>query len=413
MSADIAIKIEGLSKMYKLYNSPTDRLKEALSPIRQKYHHDFHALRNVSFEVKKGESVGIIGKNGSGKSTLLKLIAGVISPSSGSIQVNGRISALLELGSGFNPELTGIDNVYFNGMLMGYSKDEMDARLDSILEFADIGEFVKQPIKTYSSGMFVRLAFAVAVNVAPDILVVDEALSVGDLRFQKKCKEKMNYFKDNGITIILVSHAMSDIRAMCSTGLLLQNGSLIHCGDASEAITKYFEIESKDDNDEIMHKSISNSYGGDIAGTGDVILKNIKCYQKGNSPEISKIEFGKPIIVELDYVSITRISKPIITINIGSAYYRIISNISSINHGYKFDELLGSGKVSIEIPCPQFTPGAYVLHLAVTSENVNVHYFMHNSAAGFIITAPQNRPYFYPATIAQPDAIFTIEAKNV
>lgn len=413
MSDDIAIKVENLTKLYKLYNSPTDRLKEALSPIRQKYHHDFHALHNVSFEVKRGESVGIIGKNGSGKSTLLKLITGILSPSSGSVQVNGRISALLELGAGFNPELTGIENIYFNGTLMGYSKEEMDARLDSILGFADIGEFVKQPIKTYSSGMFVRLAFAVAVNVAPDILVVDEALSVGDLRFQKKCKERMNDFKDSGITILLVSHAMSDIRAMCNTGLFLQQGSLLHWGDASEAINKYFEVESKDDSKEILHNNIAHNYGGDIAGTGDVILKNIKCYQRGNDLDINTIEFGKEIVVELDYESMTRINKPILTINVGSAYYRIISNISSLNHGYKFDELTGSGKVRIEITNPQFTPGAYVLHVALSSENINVHYFMHNSAASFVITAPQNRPYFYPATIVQPDATFTIEANNV
>jgi len=187
MSNDIAIKAENLTKTYRLYDSNLDRLKESLHPLRRKYHHEFNALHDFNFEVKKGETVGIIGKNGSGKSTLLKIITGVLTPTSGSVTVNGRISALLELGAGFNPELTGIENVYFNGTLMGYSKEEMHAKLDDILGFADIGEFVRQPVKSYSSGMFVRLAFAVAINIDPDILIVDEALAVGDIFFQQKC----------------------------------------------------------------------------------------------------------------------------------------------------------------------------------------------------------------------------------
>ena len=187
---DIAIKIKDLTKCYKIYNKPSDRLKESLDPFRKKYHRDFFALNNVCFNVKRGETVGIIGKNGSGKSTLLKLITGVLTPTDGNIIVNGKISALLELGAGFNPEFTGIENIYMNGTIMGFSKVEMDKKLQDIIDFADIGDFINQPVKMYSSGMFARLAFAVAINIEPDILIVDEALSVGDVFFQNKCFKK-------------------------------------------------------------------------------------------------------------------------------------------------------------------------------------------------------------------------------
>lgn len=241
MSDDITIKVENLSKIYKLYNSPLDRLKEALSPIRRKYHHDFHALHDVSFEVKKGETVGIIGKNGSGKSTLLKIITGVLTPTVGNVTVHGRISALLELGAGFNPELTGIENVYFNGTLMGYTKEEMDERLDNILGFADIGEFICQPVKTYSSGMFLRLAFAVAISIDPQILIVDEALSVGDALFRAKCLTVIDRFRQNGASILFVTHDTGSIKALCDRGVYLIKGSVAKIGKSSDIADLYMK----------------------------------------------------------------------------------------------------------------------------------------------------------------------------
>lgn len=195
MYYNIAIKVQNLTKVYKLYDKPIDRLKEALHPLKKKYHKDSYALNDVSFEIKKGETVGIIGKNGAGKSTLLKIITGVLTPTSGHVHVNGRIASLLELGAGFNPEYTGIENIYLQGTLMGYSHEEMKAKVDEILAFADIGDFVYQPVKMYSSGMFARLAFAVAINVDPDILIVDEVLSVGDIAFQSKCFNKFKEFQ--------------------------------------------------------------------------------------------------------------------------------------------------------------------------------------------------------------------------
>jgi lipopolysaccharide transport system ATP-binding protein len=240
MSDDIAISVNNLTKIYKLYDSPQDRLKEALHPLRRKFHHDFHALNDISFEIKKGESFGIIGKNGSGKSTLLKTITGVLTPTIGSVSVNGKISALLELGAGFNPDLTGMENIYFNGTLMGFTREEMDEMLDGILAFADIGEFVHQPVKTYSSGMFVRLAFAVAVIVKPDILVVDEALSVGDVFFQQKCFSKIREIIDSGTTCLFVSHDTKAIMNICSRVILLDNGVMDFFGAPEEAVSRYY-----------------------------------------------------------------------------------------------------------------------------------------------------------------------------
>ena len=195
MAEDIAISVNDVSKMYKLYDNPMDRLKESLGLSRKKKYKEHYALNHVSFQVHKGETVGIIGTNGSGKSTILKIITGVLSPTAGEIAVNGRISALLELGAGFNGEYSGLENVYLNGSMIGFSREEIDAKLQSILDFADIGDFIYQPVKTYSSGMFVRLAFAVAINIDPEILIVDEALSVGDVFFQAKCYRKFEEFK--------------------------------------------------------------------------------------------------------------------------------------------------------------------------------------------------------------------------
>ncbi len=219
---DIAISVEHLNKIYKLYRKPSDRLRETLGmKVDAKEH---YALRDVSFTVNKGETVGIIGTNGSGKSTILKIITGVLNPSSGQVDVNGRISALLELGAGFNMEYTGLENVYLNGTMIGFSKEEIDAKLDDILSFADIGEFIHQPVKTYSSGMFVRLAFAVAINIEPEILIVDEALSVGDVFFQAKCYRKFEDFKQMGKTILFVSHDLGSISKYCDRVVLLNQG---------------------------------------------------------------------------------------------------------------------------------------------------------------------------------------------
>ena len=223
-TSDIAISVRNLSKNYRLFNHPGDRIKQFFSLGMKQYHRDFSALKDVSFDIKRGETVGFIGRNGSGKSTLLQLICGILKPTSGSVQVNGRISALLELGAGFNPEFTGRENVYFQGAVMGFTKAEIDARFDQIAAFADIGEFIDQQVRTYSSGMYVRLAFSVAIHVDPEILVVDEALSVGDVLFTQKCFRFLNEFRKKG-TLIIVSHDLHAVKELCEKVLWLDHGA--------------------------------------------------------------------------------------------------------------------------------------------------------------------------------------------
>lgn len=247
MSSEIAIKVENLSKCYHIYDTPRDRLKQFVMPRLQRavgiqpqqYYQEFWALKDVSFEVKKGETVGVIGRNGSGKSTLLQLICGTLNPTSGSIATNGRIAALLELGSGFNPEFTGRENVYLNCALLGLSTAETDSRFDDIVAFADIGNFIEQPVKTYSSGMFVRLAFAVNVVSQPDIMIVDEALAVGDMNFQAKCMTALTRIQDQGATVVFVSHDVGAVKSLCRQAVYLEHGKVVAAGAAPEVAEQY------------------------------------------------------------------------------------------------------------------------------------------------------------------------------
>ena len=242
MDSDTAINVQHVSKKFRLFSSPKERLMEALHPFRKRYHHEFWALRDVSFEVRRGEVVGILGKNGSGKSTLLQVICTVMQATSGEVSVNGSISALLELGAGFNPEFTGRDNVVLNGAIMGFSRKEMLRRLPDIEAFADIGEFFHQPVKTYSSGMFVRVAFAAAIHVDPDVLVVDEALAVGDVRFQQKCLSQIEKIRTSGTAILFVSHSIENITSICSRAIILEKGVLIADGDPKLIAEKYLGL---------------------------------------------------------------------------------------------------------------------------------------------------------------------------
>lgn len=255
MNKNTAIKVQNLTKTYKLYDKPIDRLKESLHPLKKSYHKDFYALNNVNFEIKKGETVGIIGKNGSGKSTLLKIITGVLTPTSGRVNVNGKISAILELGAGFNPEMTGLENIYLNTSINGMNKQKTDKKIDEIVEFAELDEFIYQPIKTYSSGMKARLAFAVSINVEPDILIVDEALSVGDIRFQQKCFRTMENMKKRGITIILVSHSIPTIERFCDRAIWLNKGILIDNGTTRSVCNNYTSHMIDNSNNKISNNN--------------------------------------------------------------------------------------------------------------------------------------------------------------
>lgn len=289
----IAIRAQGLSKVYRLYDKPTDRLKESLSVIKKDYHKDYYALDKVDFEVKKGDVVGIVGTNGSGKSTLLKIITGVLNATEGELQVNGKVSALLELGAGFNPEYTGIENIYLNGTMMNKSREEVEAEMEEIIRFADIGDFIHQPVKTYSSGMFVRLAFAVATNIKPDILIVDEALSVGDINFQMKSINKIKELISQGTTVLFVSHDIITIKTLCNKALYLDKGKMITYGDSGEVCDLYLSNQNKktglitkaiskeemtkriDKLDDLENKEFMSKANEVREGNGKAIIKNI------------------------------------------------------------------------------------------------------------------------------------------
>ena len=299
---DVAISVNHVSKVYKLYDNPMDRLKESLGLSRKKKYKEHYALNGISFEIKKGETVGIIGTNGSGKSTILKIITGVLNPTSGSVQVDGRISALLELGAGFNMEYTGLENVYLNGTMLGFSKEEIDARLQDILDFADIGEFIHQPVKTYSSGMFVRLAFAVAINIDPEILIVDVALSVGVFFFQSKCFRKFEEFKERGKTILLVSHDLSSISKYCDRVILLNKGNKVSEGSPKVVVDEYkkilanksegVETETKEEAIDTPDQEVQNEQNGKFS------IKNNWSKSFPLNPEFIEYGTGKAEILD-------------------------------------------------------------------------------------------------------------------
>jgi len=322
---DYSIEIDGISKVYKLYNKPSDRLKEALSPVKKSYHRDFYALKDLSFKIKRGETVGFVGKNGSGKSTLLKILTEVLTPTTGSLKINGKVSALLELGAGFNGEYTGMENIYLNGTIMGYSREEMDKKIDDIVGFADIGEYINQPVKTYSSGMFVRLAFAVAINVEPDILIVDEALAVGDIRFQLKCMDKFLEFKEKGITILYVSHDVNSIKRFCTRAIWINEGHLEADGDVDTITDKYLDylktLDAKSDLNMNNTSGLNSANGGNNEAVSEP-EKNIDIAEvisltvfNSKGERTTEIKHGEKVKLVLRYyVNDTSIKKPVVGI---------------------------------------------------------------------------------------------------
>lgn len=277
----VAIKVDQLSKEYKLYDKPIDRLKESLHPFGRQFHKKFYALDNISFEVERGETLGIVGKNGAGKSTLLKIITGILTPSNGTVHVNGRVSSLLELGAGFNPEYTGIENIYLQGSLAGHTEEEMNEKLDEILSFADIGEFVYQPVKIYSSGMYARLAFAVAINVDPDILIVDEVLSVGDMRFQQKCIRKMDEFGKAGKTILFVTHDTGTVNRFCDKALWLHEGKIKDYGETEQITKRYFSFMAygQESSAETNESHNDYEYGDILNKEDDIVWEDVSNYE--------------------------------------------------------------------------------------------------------------------------------------
>jgi len=381
-SDDIAISVRNLTKTYRIFGHPGDRIKQALTLGRVKFHREFTALDDVSFDIKKGETVGIIGRNGSGKSTLLQVICGILKPTSGTVHVNGRVSALLELGAGFNPEFTGRENVYFQGALMGLSREEMGRRFDDIAAFADIGEFVDQPVRTYSSGMFVRLAFSAAVSVNPDILVVDEALAVGDVAFQSRCMEKFRELQENGLTILLVSHAPSIIAGLCHRVVHLRKGRLTHHGLPADVLAAYEEEQVQSDRQMVSGRT---SHGHGVQIVDVEVLDDQQCQR--NSFRMHEL-----LIVQLVLDSGCDINNLCIGLEIRSPDGLVLWSATSYELRAPLPNLVPGQQADVRWSFhAAMAPGRYIVALGV-GEIVHGHYRRHDRrhhAAEITVVGPE------------------------
>jgi teichoic acid transport system ATP-binding protein len=387
---EVAIKATNITKRYTLYKNQTDRIKDAFNLSKKKIGKTFNALEDISFEVKKGESVGIIGKNGSGKSTLLKILTGVLTKSSGDFVVNGKVSALLELGAGFNPEYTGLENIYLSGTIMGFSKQEMEEKLDSIISFADIGNFINQPVKNYSSGMFVRLAFSVAINVDPDILIVDEALSVGDIRFQQKCLRKIEKLKKEK-TIIFVSHDLLTLNKFCDRLIWINEGRIVTQGDPNEISKRYqafmagseLNIYEQDGNKkkEFIKKKQSLIKEIDpipsslqVFGDKKAIITGISIFDRFHN-KIDTVQIGERTLLSINVTYYEKIQSPIIGFTIKDRIGNIVTQTNSYVLGQTIKNSQSGETItySFEIQIPNLRSGYYTISPAIASGSQHDH----------------------------------------
>jgi len=380
--SNYVIDIKNISKKYNLYKKPRDRIKEALSPFKKKYHDEFFALKDINVQVEKGKMVGFIGENGSGKSTLLKIITGVLTQSSGEVEITGNISALLELGSGFNPEYTGMENVYLNGMILGYSREDMDEKIADIVRFADIGEHIDQPVKTYSSGMFVRLAFAVAINVEPDILIIDESLAVGDLEFQLKCMEKFTEFRNSDKTILFVSHDINAVRRFCDRVYWLKDGIIEESGDTMDVTERYDNYLKK--------KSIGTIERKQVAEEKSVydIVDIVKCelLDKNNSL-IEMVPQNSELYVKITYkVSENRISNPVLGIAIRTMDNRYVCGLNTLLDEVAIPWDVGENILYLKYDRVGLLNGEYYLDVAIFEENATVPLVYITKFQNFFVT---------------------------
>lgn len=369
------IAVSNLRKQYALYKCKGDKLKEALS-FRRKYHKEFEALKGISFEIEKGECVGIIGLNGSGKSTLLKLLAGIIRPTSGSIVISGKVAALLELGAGFNPEYTGLENIYLNTLLMGMSRSETEDKLQEIIEFADIGDFIYQPVKSYSSGMFVRLAFAIAIAVEPDILIIDEALSVGDVFFQQKCFNKIREFSEKS-TVVIVSHDLNAITKFCKRVMVINEGTLIYDGNSRVAVTEYYKIKQGNASNENPNNQVDEN--SSKINREKFRKPAIECYSGKMDAKIESYyyqideiafgeycEYGKKITVQMIIHSNKKIESAIVGYQIRDKFGNEIFGETSMTSG-NCDVCIEPGEsvISFGFIWPEVREGDYFITLGL------------------------------------------------
>lgn len=388
MMSETAVRFDNVTKIYKLYDSPKDRFKETFSIRKKKYSKDFYALNDVSFTIKRGETVGIVGKNGSGKSTLLKMLTGVLNQTAGTIGVSGKISALLELGAGFNMEFTGMENIYLNGTILNIPKEEMDKKLDSIISFADIGEFIHQPVKTYSSGMFVRLAFSVAIHVDPEILIVDEALAVGDTRFQMKCMDKFVEFMNAGKTVIIVSHDLNMIKRFCKRAIWLNDGALVMDGDVDTVTDRYNDflksgLAFAEYSESLKLEKTGAEEGAEAGGASGAPdsernaiaeISSVKLFDKSGN-EISDVPFGEDITLEIDYeVFEENVAHPVLGVAIRSVDHKYICGLNTLLDDKRIPWIKGHNICRLSYERFNLTGGGYYFDVALFDKTATVNF---------------------------------------
>jgi wzt len=385
MKSDCMVKLNNVNKIFKLYKNSKDRFKEALSVNKKKYHEEFYALKDINLEIKKGEVIGFLGKNGAGKSTLLKIITGVLTPTSGSVEVNGKISALLELGAGFNLEYTGLENIYLNGTLMGIEKNEMKERIDDIVEFADIGDFINQPVKNYSSGMFARLAFSVAINVNPEILIVDEALSVGDMGFQEKSITKMKEIIKQGTTVIFVSHSLSSVRNFCEKAIWMEKGQIKMIGDSTDICELYQEELHMEAVKEIEKtKFIRNDIKKSLIDKKE--KKTIYVEDAYLDKKIYKTDEDITLTIKLNYTNET------LDYGVGILIYneegKLVTLFNTVRDDIYFEKK--EKKIELVIPKNDFIKGKYSVTISICDKKVMFDYDKLEYFLTFDIIVPKN-----------------------
>lgn len=355
-----AVVVDNVSKSFRVYRDRNQSLKATVLRRKRASFDEFWALRDVSLEIPEGGTFGLMGHNGSGKSTLLKCIARILQPNAGTISSRGRMAAMLEVGSGFHPELSGRDNVYLNGSILGMSKQEIDRKFDTIVDFAGVGEFIDQPVKNYSSGMYVRLGFSVAIHVDPEILLVDEILAVGDMNFQEKCREKFAEFKEQGRTVVVVSHGLAEVRNLCDLAAWLDHGKLIEVGPAAAIVDSYIEAG---------HQAQPVASGGTRHGSGEIIVEKVELLDSAGA-DMRQFRTGDQVTLRLHYHAKDPVRRPVFATSLHALEGSHVWSHHTLDADYVPDKLSGHGSLDVVIPALPLQPGAFVLNTSVVDDQL-------------------------------------------
>lgn len=360
-SGHTAVEVENVSKSFRVYAERNQSLKAAVLRRKRGSFEEFWALRDVSLQIPEGRTFGLMGHNGSGKSTLLKCIARILEPNSGSIRTRGSVAAMLELGSGFHPDLTGRENIYLNGSILGMSRKEIDRKLDEIIDFAGVGEFIDQPVKNYSSGMYVRLGFSVSIHVDPDILLVDEILAVGDMQFQERCREKFAQFKDDGKTVVVVSHGVEEMRTFCDEAAWLDHGKLVEVGPAAAIVDRYIEAG---------HNARAVETGGTRHGSGEILVERVELLDAAGTDERT-FRTGDELTIRLHYRAEKPVDRPVFAVSVNSIEGVHVWSHHTWDAEYIPAQLRGSGSVDVRIPALRLQPGTFDLNTSVVDDELS------------------------------------------